>query len=331
MRLTKSWSLIAAFLVTIGIASAACFVTAASAEDSYPNRPVRIIVPFGAGGSSDVVARLLAGPLQQKLGQPFIVENRPGAGANIGIGYVARSEPDGYTLMVLTSSYVINPSLYRKVPYNLVTDFVPIADLADAPNVLVANLSTGIDSLQALIANAKEHPDKFNCSTAGIGATTHLSLELLNQRAGLKITHVPYPGGGPAVQAVLSGTTQLFFSAMPNVHGYVKAGTMKALAITSNQRWPDLPDVPTFEQAGFPGFVITTFHIMLAPAGTPPAIVKRLTDATIEILKQPETTEKLLKLGFFVVAGGPDELGARIKREIPFYKDVISKANLKIE
>lgn len=317
--------LLAALALTFAVA------TPIFAQSGYPNKPIRIIVPFGPGGSSDVIARILAVRLQQVLGQGVVVENRAGAGSNIGTAAAARAEPDGYTLLLTTSAFVANPSLYKSVPYDPFKDFAPIADLAVAPNILVANAKTGIRSLADLIARAKAAPDKLNCSSAGNGTTPHLSLELLKARAGINITHVSYPGGGPATQAVLAGTTELFFSSMPNVHEHVLTGTVIALAVTSGQRWPDLPEVPTFVEAGFPDFVTDTIHILLAPAGTPPAIINRLARETVAILQQPEMKERLQQSGYLTVAGGPEVLKARIAREVPFYRDIVTTAKLRIE
>ncbi|MBX6427186.1 MAG: tripartite tricarboxylate transporter substrate binding protein [Variibacter sp.] len=317
-----------------GVAGAAALGlrgTAALGQGDYPTKPIRIIIPFGPGGSSDISARVLQSHLQQLLGQPLIVEHRPGAGSNIGTAAVARSDPDGYTLLITSSAFVVNPTLYAKVPYDPYKQFAPIADIADAPNVLVATPQSGLKSLADVIARAKAEPGKLNGATPGIGTTPHLSFELLKQRAGLDIVLVPYPGGGPAAQAVLSGTTDLFFTAMPNIYGQLQSGALKALAIASDRRWPDLPDVPTFIESGFPNFVTSTGHLFLAPAGTPPAIVKKLSDATVQVLKRPEIVEQFLKLGYFTVAGDAETAQARIARDVPFYGEIIAKAKLRIE
>ena len=305
--------------------------TPALAQVAYPSRSIRIIVPFQPGGSSDVIARILAGPLQQALGQTVFVENRGGGGSNIGTAVAARADADGYTLLLTTSAFVANPSLYQSVPYDAFKDFAPIADLAVAPNVLVANLDAGIASLPDLVKRAKAEPNALNYASAGVGTTPHMAVELLKVRAGINLTHVPYSGGGPATQAVLAGTTQLFVGSMPNVHDHVRAGTVKGLGVTSAQRWSDLPDVPTFIESGFPDFVSETIHILLAPAGTPDDIVERLSQETITILRRPEMIERLTQAGYFTVAGGRDALKARIAREVPFYRQLVEAAKIRVE
>jgi tripartite-type tricarboxylate transporter receptor subunit TctC len=278
-----------------------------------------------------VIARILAIPLQKALGQGVVIENRGGAGSNIGTVAVARAEPDGYTLLLTTSAFEANPGLYKTVPYDPFRDFVPIADLAVAPNVLVANRNAGIDTLPDLIAIARAGPDKLNYATAGSGTTAHLAVEMLKVRAGINITHISYPGGGPATQAVLSGTVQAGSLSMPNVHELAKAGTVKPLGIASAVRWADLPEVPTFSEAGFPDFVSETAHLLLAPAATPPDIVARLARETVAILERPEIRGRLAQVGYFTVAGGPEALRARLAREVPLYKAIALEANIHLD
>jgi tripartite-type tricarboxylate transporter receptor subunit TctC len=297
----------------------------------YPTKPVRIIVPFGPAGSSDISARTLQNPLQQALGQTIIIEHRPGAGSNIGTAAVARSDPDGYTLLVTSSAFVVNPTLYAKVPYDAYKQFAPIADIADAPNVLVSNPAKGFKTLKDAIDFAKANPGKLNVASPGVGTTPHLAIELLKQRAGIDVVAIPYQGGGPAAQAMLGGQTDLFFSAMPNIYSHLTAGTMTTLAISSDKRWPGLPDVPTFIESGFPNFLTYTGHLMLAPAGTPPEIVEKLSGAVVEIIKRKEIQDQFLKLGYFPVGGGEEVAKARVARDIPFYGDIIKKANLVIK
>ncbi len=318
----------AATFAVVAVAFAPCL---AEAQGDYPVRPIRVVVPFGPGGSSDVIARILAIPLQRALGQGVIVENRAGAGSNVGTAAVARAEPDGYTLLLTTSAFVTNPGLYRNLPYDPHRDFVPVADLAVAPNVLVANDQTGIATLGDLIGAAKANPDRLNYSSAGTGTTPHLAIEMLKMRAGINLTHIAYPGGGPATQAVLAGTVQLASLSMPNVHELARTAVVRPLGITSAARWSDLPDVPTFVEAGFPDFVSETAHLLLAPAGTPPDIVARLVRETIGILRRPEMKEKLAQVGFLTVAGGPDVLKARIDREVPYYKELALQANIHVD
>lgn len=319
----------------LGLAAAAAGAGLAApfarAQSNYPNKPIRIIVPFGPAGSSDISARVLQQPLQQALGQPVIIEHRPGAGSNIGTAAVARAEPDGYTLMITSSAFVVNPSLYANPPYDAFKSFAPIADIADAPNGLVATPQSGFKTVADVVAFAKAQPGKLNGATPGIGTTPHLSFELFKSRAGVDIALIPYAGGGPAAQAIISGTTELFFSAMPNIYSHVHAGSIVALAVASNRRWPDLPNVPTMVESGYPGFITDTGHLFLAPAATEPAIVDKLSRAAVEILQRPEIKEQFLKLGFFAVGGDTQAAKARIARDVPFYREIITNAKLRID
>jgi tripartite-type tricarboxylate transporter receptor subunit TctC len=314
----------------IGVLGAATyFGSAASAFAAYPDRVVTLIVPFAPGGASDLLARVLSGPLGQTLGQSVIVDNRGGAGGNIGIGIAARAKPDGYTLLVTSSAFVVNPGLYEKVPYDPFTDFVPIVDLGSSPNVIVANKDAGVTDLKGLIATAKARPEFFNYSSPGAGTTPQLSAELLKLRAGINLTHVPYTGAGPALTAVLGGTTQLGALNLSVVVQHIKAGSLRALVQTGATRWPDLPDIPTMEESGFPNSVSETFQALLAPAGTPQPIVQRLETEVIAILQHQDTRARLMEAGFGVIAKGPTALKARIETEVPMWRDVIQKAGIR--
>jgi tripartite-type tricarboxylate transporter receptor subunit TctC len=309
------------------LAGAAAFGGSATAA-GYPDRPVRIIVPFAAGGPSDLTARFLSPKLGEALGQTFIVENRAGAGSNLGTVAAARATPDGYTLLVTSSAFVVNPGLYNQVPYDAFKDFAPVAELDTSPNVFIATPASGITSIKELIARAKEKPDELSYASAGIGTTPHLAAELLKIAAGIKMTHIPYPGAGPAIQSILAGTVPVACAALPGAHPSILNGKLRALAVTGPQRWYDMPDVPTMVELGFAGFVVDTFHMMLAPAGTPSEIVNRLAAVSMETLKQPEFHEKLRKLGFEILANGPDSLRKRIAEEVPKYRDIIAKAGI---
>jgi tripartite-type tricarboxylate transporter receptor subunit TctC len=314
----------------ISVLGAATYLgSTAPAFAAYPDRVVTLIVPFAPGGASDLLARVLSGPLGQTLGQSVIVDNRGGAGGNIGIGIAARAKPDGYTLLVTSSAFVVNPGLYEKVPYDPFMDFVPIVDLGSSPNVIVANKDAGVTDLKGLIATAKARPEFFNYSSPGAGTTPQLSAELLKLRAGINLTHVPYTGAGPALTAVLGGTTQLGALNLSVVVQHIKAGSLRALVQTGAARWPDLPDIPTMEEAGFPNSVSETFQALLAPAGTPQPIVQRLETEVIAILQRQDTRAKLKEAGFGVIAKGPTELKARIETEVPMWKDVIQKAGIR--
>jgi tripartite-type tricarboxylate transporter receptor subunit TctC len=295
----------------------------------YPERPVRIIVPFAPAGPTDIMARILGQNLGAALSGNVIVENRSGAGGNIGIGYAAHAEADGYTLLVTSSAYVVNPSLYATVPYDPFRDFAPIAELGTSPNAIMIDPKLGINSIAELIARAKAKPDEFNYASPGAGTTPHLSGELLKIEGGIEITHVPFSGAGPAIQALLGGVTQLAVTALPPAIPYIDSGAIKALAVTGARRWVDLPDVPTMVELGYKDFIADTFQAFLAPVKTPPDIVARLSAKSVEVLKKPEVVQQLRVNGFDVIANGSDGLRRRIAAEVPKWHDVIAKAGIK--
>jgi tripartite-type tricarboxylate transporter receptor subunit TctC len=295
----------------------------------YPDRPVKIIVPFAPAGPTDIMARILATHLGDAIGGTVIVENKPGAGGNIGIGTAAHAEPDGYTLLVTSSAYVVNPGLYARIPYDPYTDFAPIAELGTSPNVFVANPKLGVNSMAELIARAKADPNELNYSSPGVGTTPHLSAELLKLIGGIQITHVPFSGAGPAIQAVLGGTTQLACVALPPAHPQIEQGALKALAVTGERRWFDLPDVPTMVELGYKDFIADTFQGFLAPAKTPPAIIELLSAKAVAILKTPKIAEQLRNDGFEVIANGPDGMRKRIEDEVPKWREIAARAGIK--
>ena len=313
----------------IGAAAASSLAPAGAKAAGYPERPVKIIVPFAPAGPTDIMARILVAHLADPIGGTLIVENKPGAGGNIGIGAAAHAEPDGHTLLITSSAYVVNPGLYAKIPYDPYTDFAPIAELGTSPNVILVDPKLGVNSIPDLIARAKANPDELNYASPGIGTTPHLSGELFKIVGGIQITHVPFSGAGPAVQAVLSGTTQIAFAALPPARPHIESGALKALAVTGARRWFDLPDVPTMVDLGYTDFISDTFQGFLAPAKTPPAIVELLSTKSIEILKRPAIAEQLRNNGFEVIANGPDGMRKRIADEVPKWRDVIAKAGIK--
>jgi tripartite-type tricarboxylate transporter receptor subunit TctC len=295
----------------------------------YPERPIKIIVPFAYSGPTDIMARILTTPLGDAIGGSIIVENKPGAGGNIGIGAAAHAEPDGYTLLVTSSAYVVNPGLYTSIPYDPYKDFAPVAELGTSPNVILVNPKLAVNSVADLIAYAKAHPDELNYASPGVGTTPQLSAELFKIIAGIQMTHVPFSGAGPAIQAILGGTTQVAFAALPPAHPHIEAGALKALAVTGEHRWFDLPDVPTMIELGYKDFISDTFQGFLAPAKTPPAVIDLLAKKSIEILKRPAITKQLADNGFEVIANGPDGMKRRIDDEIPKWRDIIAKAGIK--
>jgi tripartite-type tricarboxylate transporter receptor subunit TctC len=295
----------------------------------YPDRPVKIIVPFAPAGPTDIMARVLSRHLGEALGGSVIVENKAGAGGNIGIGAAAHADPDGYTLLVTSSAYVVNPGLYEKIPYDPYKDFAPIAELGTSPNVILAGPKLGINSIAELIARARANPNELNYASPGIGTTPHLSGELLKIVGGIQLTHVPFSGAGPAIQAVLGGVTQLACAALPPAHPYIESGALRALAVTGAHRWFDLPEVPTMVELGYKDFIADTFQGFLAPVKTPPDIVQRLSAGALKILKAPEIADQLRNDGFDVIANGPDGMRKRIEDEVPKWRDVVARAGIK--
>ena len=297
------------------------------ARAAWPERTVTIIVPFPPGGPNDLLGRLLAAELAPKLGQSVIVENRAGAIGNIGLAAGARATPDGYTLVVVTGVVLINPSV-QKVAYDPLKDFAPIAYLGAAPNAIITRPASGITSIADLIKKAKADPGKITYATPGVGSVSHLAVELLKLRAGIELNHVPFQGAAPSLQAAIAGTTDIAAVSIAGLIGHIRAGTLKALAQTGAEHWLDMPDVPTMAEAGIPNAVVETSQMFLAPTGTPADIIKRLADETRVILAKPETKEKMLKAGFLVKYEGPNELHARMMREVPIWKEVVERAGL---
>jgi tripartite-type tricarboxylate transporter receptor subunit TctC len=315
--------------LAIGAAAASGLGAGAARAAGYPERTIKIIVPFAPAGPTDIMARILAQNLGNAIGGTMITENKAGAGGNIGIGFAAKADPDGYTLLVTSSAYVVNPSLYAKIPYDPTKDFAPIAELGTSPNVILVDPKLGINTIAELIARAKAKPDELNYASPGVGTTPHLSGELLKIVGGIQITHVPFSGAGPAIQAILGGVTQVAVAALPPAHPYIGNGTLKALAVTGTARWFDLPNVPTMVELGYKDFIADTFQGFLAPAKTPPEIVELLTKKSIEVLKSPAITEQLRNNGFEVIANGPAGMKKRIDDEVPKWRDVIAKAGIK--
>lgn len=300
------------------------------AQSKYPERTVRIIVPFQAGGATDILARLLALNLQEVFGQSVVVENRPGAGSNLGASVVAKSDPDGYTLLLASSAILASPALYRTLPYDLNRDLAPIAEVSGGPNIIVTNPSAGINSIADMIAQAKADPDKLYYASPGTGTTPQLAMELLKLRAGIKITHVVYTGAAGAMQSLLAGTVPLGSMALSNITPQVKAGTYKGLAVTSAKRWNDLPDIPTVQESGFPDFDYETIFALFAPAATPQPILDRLTREILAALQRTDVRERIQNAGMAVLARGPDALKARIAKEVPEYKEIVAKAGIQV-
>jgi tripartite-type tricarboxylate transporter receptor subunit TctC len=306
-------------------------MAAAQPATPWPARPIRLVVPFAPGGPTDVMARALAPGLGAALGQPVVVDNRPGGGGNVGVAHVARSAPDGTTLLVTSTGFVVNPSLFRNPGYDPVQDFAPISELGASPNVILARPDSGIDSIAALVERAKATPGGLNLANPGTGSTPHLTAELLQLRAGIQFVQIPHNSAALAVQSLLSGTTAVGVTALPPAHAQIKAGTLRALALTGEARWPDLPDVPTMLELGWPGFVSETFQGFLAPAGTPAPIILRLAKEAAAVLGDPAIRGRLLAAGFALRANGPEALATRIAAEVPLWRALIEQAGLQRE
>jgi tripartite-type tricarboxylate transporter receptor subunit TctC len=314
---------LAGLLIGVGLG-----IGLAPAHAAYPDHPVRVIVPFAAGGPTDVMARLVAQKLSESLKQQFYVENRPGAGGNIGMTVAARATPDGYTLLVASSSFVVNPSLYAKNPYDAFKDFAPITLAAASPNILVVNASFPAKSVKELIDIVKKEPGKYSIANPGIGTTPQLAAELFKLTLKLDATSVPFGGAGPAIQSAVAGHTPIALTALPPTSPQVQAGTLRGLAVTSAKRSEALPDVPTMAEAGVQDQESETMQGILAPAGTPKEIVDLLYKEIAKIMAMPDVKEKCAQLGFDPVADTPDEFSAYIKKEVEKWGRVIKDAKI---
>jgi len=300
----------------------------ARAADAWPSRPITWVVPFTPGGSTDVIARTIGQKLAEALGQPVIIENKPGAAGAIGASYVAKAKPDGYTLFGGTiSTHAINASLYKDLPYDPVRDFQPIALIAYLPNVLIVNPNLGVNSVQDLIALLKRDASKRSFASSGSGTSTHLTGELFADVIGVPLTHIPYKGTPQAMQDVVAGQVPFMFDQMTAAVQLAQAGKLKILATTAGKRTPLAPDLPTMTEAGVPGFDVSSWQAVYAPAGTPKEIVQRLNVEIVKILKMPDVREKLDKqLGMQLVGSTPDELAALMSREIPRWAALVKKS-----
>ena len=313
----------------IGLA-AFCFSPSARAE--YPSRPVTLIVAFTPGGPSDVLARIVGKKLEQLLGQPFVIENRPGAGGNIAAEIAAHAAPDGHTLLMGNNSILAtNASLYKKLGYDAEKDFEPITLIGSQANILVVNPSVPARSVAELIAFAKANPGKLNFASSGYGAAAHLAGELFKTEAHIDIQHVAYKGAAPALQDVIAGHVQMMFATSASVLGHIREGLVRPLAVTTLKRIAVLPDIPTIAESGIPGFDANTWHGLVAPAGTPREVIDVLYHATAVALGDPEVRQALTNLGVDLVGSAPQEFAAYIKREIPKWSAVVKAAGARIE
>jgi tripartite-type tricarboxylate transporter receptor subunit TctC len=319
-------------LASIGLYSAASAQTAASAEAlSYPNKPVRLIVPFAPGGNTDVVTRIVADSLGRKLNQPIVVENRAGAAGIVGTEYVAHAAPDGYTLLVgHIGALTINPFIYSKLPYDTLKNFTPISLSAKTALILCAAPKMGFRNVGDLVAAGKKDPEALSFGTAGIGSAAYMASVLFNHQAGIHALAVPYKGAAPATAATVSGEVSYIFSGQAPSQGLIKDGRLSAMAVTSKERSPLFPNVPTMQEAGIPGYEVEDWNGILAPAGTSPDIVKKLNEAMVQVLNEPATREKLVSLGFTPAPTTPEGFGQFIKDEMAKWSSAAKNANVKV-
>ena len=328
MPFIRSQTRRAVLALAIGLAAGT-----ASAQGAYPDRPVRVVVPFAAGGTTDIFARLLGERLSQALGQQFVIENRGGAGGNIGADAVAKADPDGYTLVMGTvGTHAINASLYAKMPYDALGDFAPVAYVAGVPNLMVVNpKNVKAANVQDFIAEAKGAARRFNMASSGNGTSIHLSGELFKQITGVEMPHVPYRGSGPAVNDLIGGQVDVMFDNLPSSIEHAKAGTLRPLAVTSAQRSPAIPNVPTLAESGLPGFEATSWFALFAPKGTPAAIVAKLNQEVRKALETPELQKRFAELGGEIRPMSPDELAAYVRSEHDKWAKVVKSAGAKLE
>jgi tripartite-type tricarboxylate transporter receptor subunit TctC len=321
-----------ALAVFVAIAALVAPVGDAQSQSPYPSKPVKLVVPFPPGGPLDTIGRAIAQKLTQSWGQAVVVENKPGAGGNIGADAVAKAAPDGYTmLMGALSTHAVNPSLYPNMPYDAAKDFAPITLVATTPNVLVVNTALPPQTAQAFIAYAKAHSDKLNFGSGSPGSAGHLAGELFNIEAGTRMVHIPFKGAAPATQALLAGDTQLMFDNLANAMPHVKAGKLRALAVTTAQRSKLAPELPTMAEAGLSGFDISTWFGLFAPAGTPREIVQKWNAEVVKLLDAPEMRERLAAQGAEAAPTSPEQFGAFVASEARKYARIVKLSGAKVD
>ena len=318
-RLIRTTCIIAALLAAQPLVAAA---------QTYPNRPVRLVAPFAPGGGTDISARILAEGLGPVLGQTVVVDNRPGAGSILGTEIVAKATPDGYTLLLGNISMAFNAALYRKLPFDALRDFIPISLVTDQPNILVAHPAVPAKSLKDFIALARSQPGKLTFGSAGLGSGTHLAMEMLLMSQSMNLVHVPYKGTGPALTALLGNQITVFFSTFASALPHVRSDRLRAFAVTSAKRTRALPEVPTVAESGVPGYEYSTWYGLLAPAGTPRAIVNRLNQATVKVLNLPETRQKYENQGVDAIPSTVAQYSAHLKAETEKWAKVVRVANI---
>ena len=319
-------------LCVIGTATLVLISGAALAQaTAYPDKPIRLVVPYPPGGGTDVIARIVQDRLRAALGQSIIIDNRGGAGGSIGTEVAAKSPPDGYTVLFTLSSHTINPAIFSKLSFDTARDFEPIGIVCSLPQILVANPQFPANTVQQLIAMAKEKPGSLSYASVGNGSPGHLAGEMMKIRTGTQLTHIPYRGGGPAVTDVVSGQVPLLWVSIPAAAQFVKQKQLKALAVSTLKRSAAFPEVPTMQEAGIADFEVDSWYAMFVPAKTPRAIVDRLNAALNTVLKEPEIREKLLAQGSEAVGGTPEQLGAVVNAELPKWAKLVKDAGIKAD
>jgi tripartite-type tricarboxylate transporter receptor subunit TctC len=319
-------------LALLAFAISVSLVGNTARADDYPSHPIHLIVPYAAGGSADATARVLAKQIGKRTGQAIVVENRGGSASIVGTEFVSRADPDGYTLLLGQSGPIsINPAIYKSLPYDPEKDFVPVSLTSTYPYIMVVNRSLGVKTLQEFVALAKSKPGALNYGTTGVGASNHLLTELFDLKAGIKMTHIPYRGTALAVADLVAGQVQVVFSDPISALQLVNSGMLVALAVSSKDRSPVAPDVPTIAESGYPGFDAVGWHGILAPAKTPPAIVAKLNDEIVQALKDPETKSLLESQAIQVVGSSPQAFADYIKQDIALWKDVAEQAKIEVK
>ena len=307
-----------------------CVATQAFAQ-TYPLKPIRIVVPYPPGGFNDTLGRTLAAKFQEAWGQPVFVENKPGANTVIGSDYVAKSQPDGYTLLIVAFPFAVTPSLLKAMPYDTLKDFQPVILAATSPNLLVVNPEVPIHTVKELIAAAKAKPQSLSYASTGNGSSNHISMELFKSLAGVDIVHIPYKGSAPAVTDLLGGQVQVMFDNVPNVLPHVKAGKLRALAVSGATRTPLAPDVPTVAEAGVPGYELTVWFGLVAPAATPREVVQKLNAESLRILAMPDVRERFLAQGVEPQGSTPEQFAEHIRSQMAKWSKVVRDAGVKAE
>jgi tripartite-type tricarboxylate transporter receptor subunit TctC len=319
-------------MMTKLLALLALAATSALAQ-TYPTKPIHLIVPFPPGGASDLTARTIGQKMSEGLGQPVIIDNKPGANGVVGIDVAAKASPDGYTLLLTDrGSLTVNPWLYQKLPYDPVKDFAYVGIITDGPYVLVANPKLGVGSVKELVALSKSKPGTLTYASYGVGSMAQLNLEAFNQKMGTDMLHVPYKGAGPAAQAAVAGEVGVTIATVPAVQGFIKDGRLRALAVGSDKRFTVLPDVPTMTEAGASAdILVPTYFALLAPAGTPPAVVARLNAEMKKALADPQVVERLASAGLVPNGGSPDQMAASVKSDLPRFQSLVKSIGIKPE